>query len=171
MEREEKRKRVENESMDMQYGKYAQPNKGIDEKGFDRYWEEQHMKEVKEISEFFGIYVSNLFSIHLIGNNGKLIRYEIDTFINGREVKLILPKDNFSSDDLLHDDKSSENYSTCITCAWVSLYLARDKMMTDSEAKEKCEIFKNAFEDMNKTHKDLLKPLNDSFLKFIKRGQ
>ena len=170
MERKEERKRG-NDSIEMQYGKYAQPNKGIDEKGFDRYWDEQHMKELKEISEFFGIYVPNLFSIHLIGDNGKLIRYEVDTFINGQEVKLILPKDNFSSDDLLHDDKSSENYSACIMCAWVSLYLARDKMMTDSEAKEKCEIFKNAFDGLNKTHKDLLKSLNDSFLKFIKRGQ
>ena len=170
MERKEERKRG-NDSMEMQYGKYAKPNKGIDEKGFDRYREEQHMKELKEISEFFGIYVPNLFSIHLIGDKGKLIRYEIDTFINGREVKLVLPKDNFSSDDLLHDDKSPENYSTCIMCAWVSLYLTRDKMMTDSEAKEKCEIFKNAFDGLNKTHKDLLKPLNDSFIRFIKRGQ
>ena len=157
--------------MEMQYGKYAKPNKGIDEKGFDKYWEEQHVKELKEVSEFFGIYVPNLFSIHLIGDNGKLIRYEIDTFINGREVKLILPKDNFSSDDLLHDDKSSENYSTCIMCAWASIKLMEDNKLSGLEAKGKCEIFKNAFEDMNKTHKDLLKPLNDSFLKFIKRGQ
>ena len=103
MERKEKRKREENECIEIQYGKYAQPNKGIDDRGFDRYWEEQHAKEVKEISEFFGIYVPNLFSIHLIGDNEKLVRYEIDAFINGQEVELILPKDNFSSDDLLHD--------------------------------------------------------------------
>nr|DAR93356.1 MAG TPA: hypothetical protein [Caudoviricetes sp.] len=169
MERKEERKRG-NDSMEMQYGKHAQPNKGIDEKGFDKYWEEQHMREVKEVSEFFGIYVPNLFSIHLIDDNGKLIRYEIDTFINGREVKLILPKDNFSSDDLLHDDKSSEGYSACIMCAWVSIKLIKDNKLSDLEAKSKCEIFENAFEDMNDTHKDLLKPLNESFLKFIKRG-
>lgn len=169
MERKEERKRG-NDSMEMQYGKCAQPNKGIDKKGFDKYWEEQHMREVKEVSEFFGIYVPNLFSIHLIGDNGKLIRYEIDTFINGREVKLILPKDNFSSDDLLHDDKSSEGYSACIMCAWVSIKLIKDNKLSDLEAKSKCEIFENAFEDMNDTHKDLLKPLNESFLKFIKRG-
>ena len=170
MERKEERKREGNEYMEIQYGKYAQPNKGIDEKGFDRYWEEQRMKELKEISEFFGIYVPNLFSIHLIGDKGKLIRYEIDTFINGREAKLIAPKDNFSSDDLLYDDKSSKNYSTCILCARVSIKLMKDGKLSDLEAKGKCEIFKNAFENMNKTHKDLLKPLNDSFLKFIKRG-
>lgn len=170
MERKEERKRG-NDSMEMQYGKYAQPNKGIDEKGFDKYWEEQHRKELKEVSEFFGIYIPNLFSIHLIGDKGKLLRYEIDTFINGREVKLILPKDNFSSDDLLHDDKSSEGYSACIMCAWASIKLMEDGKLSALEAKGKCEIFKNAFEDMNKTHKDLLKPLNDSFLKFIKRGQ
>ena len=171
MEREERRKREESESIRMQYGKYAQPNKGIDEKGFDRYWEEQHMKELKEISEFFGIYVPNLFSIHLIGDNGKLIRYEIDTLINGREVKLIAPKANLSDEDLLYDDESSENYSTCILCAWVSIKLMKDNKLSDLEAKGKCEIFEKAFEDMNDTHKVLLKPLNESFLKFIKRGQ
>ena len=171
MERKEERKREENECIEIQYGKYAQPNKGIDRKGFDRYWEEQHMRELKEISEFFGIYVPNLFSIHLIGENEKLIRYEIDTFINGQEVKLIAPKDNFSSDDLLYDDESSENYSTCILCAWVSIKLMKDNKLSDLEAKGKCEIFEKAFEDMNETHKDLLKPLNDRFLKFIKRGQ
>ena len=167
MERKEERKRG-NDSMEMQYGKYAKPNKGIDEKGFDKYWEEQHRKEV---SEFFGIYVPNLFSIHLIGDNGKLIRYEIDTFINGREVKLIAPKANLSDEDLLYDDESSENYSTCILCAWVSIKLMKDNKLSDLEAKGKCEIFEKAFEDMNDTHKVLLKPLNESFLKFIKRGQ
>lgn len=171
MERKEERKREENEYMEKQYRKYAQPDKGIDDMGFDRYWEEQYMKEVKEISEFFGIYVPNLFSIHLIGENEKLIRYEIDTFINGQEVKLIAPKDSLSSDDLLYDDESSENYSTCILCAWVSIKLMKDNKLSDLEAKGKCEIFKNAFEDMNETHRDLLKPLNESFLKFIKRGQ
>lgn len=60
MEREEKRER--NEHMEMQYNKYAQPNKGIDEKGFDRYWDEQHSKELKEISEFFGIYTKLIFN-------------------------------------------------------------------------------------------------------------
>ena len=159
MERKEERKRG-NDSMEMQYGKYAKPNKGIDEKGFDKYWEEQHRKEVKEVSEFFGIYVPNLFSIHLIGDNGKLIRYEIDTFINGREVKLIAPKANLSDEDLLYDDESSENYSTCILCAWVSIKLMKDNKLSDLEAKGKCEIFEKAFEDMNDTHKVLLKPLN-----------
>ena len=170
MERKEERKREENECMKMQYGRYAKPNKGIDDKGFDRYWEEQHRKELKEISEFFGIYIPNLFLIHAEIDNGKLIKYEIDTFINGQEVKLILPADKFNSDDLLENDKSRENYSACIMCACVSLYLTRDKKMTDSEAKAKCGIFENAFESMNKTYKDLLKPLHISFLKFIKRG-
>ena len=117
------------------------------------------------------IYIPNLFSIHLIGDNGKLVRYEVDTFINGREVKLISPKDNLSSDDLLYDDKSTENYSTCIMCAWSSIKLMEDGILSGLEAKEKCEIFKNAFEDMNKTHKELLKPLSDNFIKFIKRGK
>ena len=170
MERKEERKREGNECMKMQYGKYAQPNKGIDEKGFDRYWEKQHKKELKEISEFFGIYIPNLFLIHAEIDNGKLIKYEINTCINGQEAILVLPADNFDSGDLLDNSKSRENYSVCIMCAWVSLCLTRDKKMTDSEAKGKCEIFENAFENMNKTYKDLLKPLHISFLKFIKRG-
>lgn len=171
MEGKEEIKREGNESIQMQYGKYAQPNKGIDDRGFDRYWEEQHMKELKEVSEFFGIYVPNLFSIHLIGDKGKLIRYEIDTFINGQEVKLIVPKANLSDGDLLYDDESSENYSTCILCAWVAIKLMKDSKLSDLEARKKCEIFEKAFEDMNDTHKVLLKPLNESFLKFIKRGR
>lgn len=170
MKRKEERKREGNECMEIQYGKYAQPNKGIDEKGFDRYWEEQHMKEVKEVSEFFGIYVPNLFSIHIVSDKGRTLRYGVDIFINGQEAILVLPADNFDSGNLLDDDKSLENYSACIMSAWASIKLIKDNKLSDLEAKGKCEIFKNAFEDMNKTHKDLLKPLNDSFLKFIKRG-
>ena len=37
MERKEEIKREGNESIQIRYGKYAQPNKGIDRKGCDRY--------------------------------------------------------------------------------------------------------------------------------------
>mgnify|MGYP000986217261 CR=1 FL=1 len=147
MERGEKRKREESECVEL------------------------NRKKVKEISEFFGIYIPDLFSIHIVADKGRILRYGVNTFINGQEATLVLPADNFDSGDLLDDDKSLENYSTCIMCAWASIKLMEDNKLSGLETKEKCEIFKNAFEDMNDTHKDLLKPLNDSFLKFIKRGQ
>lgn len=147
MEREEKRKRIENECAEL------------------------NRKKVKEISEFFGIYIPDLFSIHIVADKGRILRYGVNTFINGQEATLVLPADNFDSGDLLDDDKSLENYSTCIMCVWASIKLMEDGKLSGLESKEKCEIFKNAFDGLNKTHKDLLKPLNDSFLKFIKRGQ
>lgn len=147
MERKEERKRIENECTEL------------------------NRKKVKEISEFFGIYIPDLFSIHIVADKGRILRYGVNMFINGQEATLVLPADNFDSGDLLDDDKSLENYSTCIVCAWASIKLMEDSKLSALEAKEKCEIFKNAFEDMNKTHKDLLKPLNNSYLRFIKRGQ
>lgn len=147
MERGEKRKREENECAEL------------------------NRKKVKETSEFFGIYIPDLFSMHIVADKGRILRYGANTFINGQEATLVLPADNFDSGDLLDDDKSLENYSTCIMCAWASIKLMEDGRLSGLEAKAKCEIFKNAFESMNKTHKDLLKPLNDSFIKFIKRGQ
>lgn len=146
MEREEKRKREESDA-------------------------ELNRKKVKEISEFFSIYIPDLFSIHIVADKGRVLRYGVNTFINGQEATLVLPADNFDSGDLLDDDKSLENYSTCVMCAWASIKLMEDSKLSGLESKEKCEIFKNAFEDINNTYKDLLKPLNDSFIKFIKRGQ
>lgn len=93
MEREEKRKRIENECVEL------------------------NRKKVKEISEFFGIYIPDLFSIHIVADKGRILRYGVNTFINGQEATLVLPADNFDSGDLLDDDNSLENYSTCIMCA------------------------------------------------------
>lgn len=59
MEREEKRKRIENECAEL------------------------NRKKIKEISEFFGIYIPDLFSIHIVADKGRILRYGVNTFING----------------------------------------------------------------------------------------
>ena len=133
------------------------------------FWKEQHEKEMKDISKFFGCY---MISPYKVKHNVTGHQCEFNAYLKEKEVTLILSDSEYNFGELA-DAKSLEYFTLCITGAWTMLTLEKSGRLTKEAFGAAIELTVNSYNMMNKSHhklnKDFYKAFEDKIAELDKK--